>query len=76
MASHRISPASSTDVVNQVIADLFPNSIVAQSAMSSFYNFNASSETGAWAHCNPTCPEVTAEELRQAYKRFLENQKD
>ncbi len=38
--------------------------------------FNASSETGAWAHCNPTCPEVTAEELRQAYKRFLENQKD
>lgn len=25
-------------VVNQVIADLFPNSIVAQSAMSSFYN--------------------------------------
>lgn len=38
--------------------------------------FNASSETGAWAHCNPTCPEVTAEELRQAYKRFLEAQKD
>lgn len=26
--------------------------------------FNASSETGAWAHCNPTCPEDTAEELR------------
>jgi UDPglucose--hexose-1-phosphate uridylyltransferase len=33
--------------------------------------FNASSETGAWAHCNPTCPEDTAEELRQAYKRFM-----
>ncbi len=34
--------------------------------------YNASSETGAWAHCNPTCPEDTAEELRQAYRRFLE----
>ncbi len=34
--------------------------------------FNASSETGAWAHCNPTCPEDTAEELRQAYTRFME----
>jgi UDPglucose--hexose-1-phosphate uridylyltransferase len=34
--------------------------------------FNASSETGAWAACNPTCPEDTAEELRAAYKRFLE----
>lgn len=33
--------------------------------------FNASSETGAWAHCNPTCPEEKAEELRQAYERFL-----
>ena len=33
--------------------------------------FNASSETGAWAACNPTCPEDTAEELRQAYARFL-----
>lgn len=33
--------------------------------------FNASSETGAWAHCNPTCPEDTAEELRQAYGRFM-----
>lgn len=33
--------------------------------------FNASSETGAWAHCNPTCPEDTSEELRQAYKRFM-----
>jgi len=33
--------------------------------------FNASSETGAWAHCNPTAPEEKAEELRQAHKRFL-----
>ena len=33
--------------------------------------FNASSETGAWAHCNPTCPEDKAEELRQAHERFL-----
>lgn len=31
----------------------------------------ASSETGAWAHCNPTCPEVTAKELRAAYERFM-----
>ena len=35
--------------------------------------FNASSETGAWAHCNPTCPEEKAEELREAYKKFKEN---
>ena len=34
--------------------------------------FNASSETGAWAHANPTKPEEKAEELRQAHKRFLE----
>lgn len=34
--------------------------------------FNASSETGAWAHCNPTCPEETAKELRQAYARWLQ----
>lgn len=33
--------------------------------------FNASSETGAWAHCNPTCPEEKAEELRAAYQKFL-----
>lgn len=32
--------------------------------------FNASSETGAWAHCNPTCPEETSEELRAAYKKY------
>lgn len=34
--------------------------------------FNASSETGAWAHCNPTAPEEKAEELREAYRRFME----
>ncbi len=28
--------------------------------------FNASSETGVWAHCNPTCPETTAAQLREA----------
>lgn len=33
--------------------------------------FNASSETGVWAHCNPTCPEDTAQELRAAYERYL-----
>ncbi len=33
--------------------------------------YNASSETGAWAHCNPTAPEEKAEELRQAYSKFL-----
>jgi len=33
--------------------------------------FNASSETGAWAHCNPTAPEEKAEELRIAYKKFM-----
>ncbi|NLY43266.1 MAG: galactose-1-phosphate uridylyltransferase [Clostridiaceae bacterium] len=32
--------------------------------------FNASSETGAWAHCNPTAPEEKARELKEAYKRF------
>ncbi|NLJ31224.1 MAG: galactose-1-phosphate uridylyltransferase [Clostridiales bacterium] len=37
--------------------------------------FNASSETGAWASCNPTCPEETSEELRAAYKRYKENKK-
>lgn len=34
--------------------------------------FNASSETGAWAHCNPTAPEEKAEELRCAYNKFLQ----
>jgi UDPglucose--hexose-1-phosphate uridylyltransferase len=33
--------------------------------------FNASSETGVWAHCNPTKPETTAIELRAAHERFL-----
>lgn len=33
--------------------------------------FNASSETGAWAHANPTKPEEKAGELREAYKRFI-----
>ncbi|MBN2557134.1 MAG: galactose-1-phosphate uridylyltransferase, partial [Clostridia bacterium] len=32
--------------------------------------FNASSETGAWAHCNTTSPEDKAEELRRAYLKF------
>ena len=36
--------------------------------------FNASSETGAWAACNPTAPEEKADELRQAHKKFLEKQ--
>lgn len=34
--------------------------------------FLASSETGVWAHCNPTAPEEKAKELRQAHKTFLE----
>ncbi len=33
--------------------------------------FNASSETGVWAHCNPTAPEEKAIELRDAHARFL-----
>lgn len=37
--------------------------------------FNASSETGAWAYCNPTCPEEKAEELRKAHEKFLLAQK-
>ncbi len=32
--------------------------------------FNASSETGAWACCNPTSPEEKAEELRCAYRKY------
>lgn len=36
--------------------------------------YNASSETGAWAHCNPTCPEDAAQELRAAYDRFTGGQ--
>jgi UDPglucose--hexose-1-phosphate uridylyltransferase len=38
--------------------------------------FNASSETGAWAHANPTKPEEKAEEIREAYKRFINNNID
>ena len=38
--------------------------------------FNASSETGAWANCNPTAPEEKAEELRQAYKKYMESMKE
>lgn len=37
--------------------------------------FNASSETGVWAHCNPTAPEEKAEELRAALKKFKEKNK-
>lgn len=33
--------------------------------------FNASSETGVWAHANPTKPEEKAEEIREAYRRFI-----
>ncbi len=33
--------------------------------------FNASSETGAWAHCNTTAPEAAAVELREAHEKFL-----
>lgn len=36
--------------------------------------FNASSETGVWAHCNPTCPEETSVELRAAYEKFMKTQ--
>jgi UDPglucose--hexose-1-phosphate uridylyltransferase len=36
--------------------------------------FNASSETGAWAPCNPCAVEETAEQLRDAYKRYLEKE--
>lgn len=35
--------------------------------------FNASSETGAWAHCNPTSPEEKAKELREACMKFRNN---
>ena len=37
--------------------------------------FNASSETGAWAHCNPTCPEAASQELRDALARYLQAKK-
>jgi len=38
--------------------------------------FNASSETGAWAHCNSTAPEEKAEELRQTHERFMMGNKE
>jgi len=38
--------------------------------------FNASSETGVWAHCNPTAPEEKAEELKTAYRKFIEKVND
>lgn len=38
--------------------------------------FNASSETGAWAACNPTAPEEKAAELRSAHKKFLDSLND
>uniref|UniRef100_UPI003FEF82FC galactose-1-phosphate uridylyltransferase n=1 Tax=Candidatus Fimivicinus sp. TaxID=3056640 RepID=UPI003FEF82FC len=34
--------------------------------------FNASSETGAWAHCNPRAPEESSEEMRMAYRKMLD----
>ncbi len=37
--------------------------------------FNASSETGVWAHCNPTAPEEKAVELRAAYEKYLKSGK-
>lgn len=37
--------------------------------------FNASSEIGSWAHCNPTAPEATSEELGAAHKKYIESQK-
>ena len=37
--------------------------------------FLASSETGAWAHCNPTAPEGKAEELRAAYYKYISGNK-
>jgi UDPglucose--hexose-1-phosphate uridylyltransferase len=35
--------------------------------------FNASSETGAWAHANPTKPEEKAAELRAAHEKFVKS---
>ena len=36
--------------------------------------YYASSEMGAWAACNPCSVEETAEELREAYRRFLKKE--
>lgn len=38
--------------------------------------YNASSETGVWAHCNPTAPEEKAVELRAAHQKFLNKKFD
>ncbi|MGB8955141.1 MAG: galactose-1-phosphate uridylyltransferase [Tumebacillaceae bacterium] len=38
--------------------------------------FYASSEMGAWAACNPSAVEDTAEQLRDAYKRYLHKRKE
>ncbi|WP_040212910.1 galactose-1-phosphate uridylyltransferase [Clostridium polynesiense] len=35
--------------------------------------YYASSEMGAWAACNPTAVEDTAEDLKAAYKKYLNN---
>lgn len=35
--------------------------------------FQASSETGVWAHCNPSSPEEKACEMRNALKKFEES---
>ncbi|MDD3765619.1 MAG: galactose-1-phosphate uridylyltransferase [Eubacteriales bacterium] len=32
--------------------------------------FNASSETGVWAHCNTTAPEEKAKQMRDAFEKF------
>lgn len=37
--------------------------------------FNASSETGAWASCNPTAPEEMAQELKMAYEKYKNSSK-
>ena len=37
--------------------------------------FMASSETGVWAHCNPTAPEEKAGELRAAVDKFIKSGK-
>lgn len=37
--------------------------------------YNASSETGAWANCNPTAPEEKAEEIRIALEKFKSQNK-
>ncbi len=38
--------------------------------------FFASSETGAWAHCNPTAPEEKAKELRTAYLKYVKDRRN